>query len=225
MVFTACVFFDRRLKLAPVIQIAFVNQKGGPGKTTVATLAALGLLDSGATVGVKDYDDQGSFLTSLQGSGAEKELSRLAECDFVIADTPGRFGVGFDESVRDSTLVVIVSGVQPLDVERLPPTYDRVKSLGAADRSVVVFNKVRSNTLFGRQNFATLAEKFCGTRIPVAPFVIPYKEAYGRIPAILWEEEQGKPLSSLVERDVLSTALRLASFLGKSVANVLQRAA
>jgi cellulose biosynthesis protein BcsQ len=195
-----------------VIQVAFVNRKGGAGKTTVATLATLGLLDSGFTVGVKDYDDQGSFRTSLFGSGVKEDPALLPDCDVVVADTPGRFGTGFDEAVQESHLVVIVSGVQPLE-------------LRAAAKSVVVFNKVRSNTLFGRQNFSVLVENFCGGAIPTAPFVIPYKEAYGRLPAILWEEERGRALRYLLERDVHTSALRLASFLGTSIARVLKKEA
>jgi len=168
-------FSRYRDKTAPVIQVAFVNRKGGAGKTTVATLATLGLLDSGFTVGVKDYDDQGSFRTSLFGSGVKEDPALLPECDVVVADTPGRFGTGFDEAVQESHLVVIVSGVQPLEITELPRTYDRVRELRAAAKSVVVFNKVRSNTLFGRQNFSVVAENFCGGPIPTAPFVIPYK--------------------------------------------------
>jgi cellulose biosynthesis protein BcsQ len=115
-----------------VIQVAFVNRKGGAGKTTVATLATLGLLDSGFTVGVKDYDDQGSFRTSLFGSGVKEDPALLPDCDVVVADTPGRFGTGFDEAVQESHLVVIVSGVQPLEITELPRTYGRVGELRAA---------------------------------------------------------------------------------------------
>jgi cellulose biosynthesis protein BcsQ len=210
-------------KTGPVIQVAFVNRKGGAGKTTVATLATLGLLDSGFTVGVKDYDDQGSFRTSLFGSGVKEDPALLPDCDVVVADTPGRFGTGFDEAVQESHLVVIISGVQPLEITELPRTYGRVRELRAAAKSVVVFNKVRSNTLFGRQNFSVVAENFCGGPIPTAPFVIPYKEAYGRLPAILWEEQQGRELRYVLERDVHTSALRLASFLGTSIARVLKK--
>jgi cellulose biosynthesis protein BcsQ len=149
----------------------------------------------------------------------------LPDCDVVVADTPGRFGTGFDEAVQESHLVVIVSGVQPLEITELPRTYDLVRELRAAAKSVVVFNKVRSNTLFGRQNFSALVENFCGGAIPTAPFVIPYKEAYGRLPAILWEEQRGRALRYLVERDVHTSALRLASFLGTSIATVLKKEA
>jgi cellulose biosynthesis protein BcsQ len=208
---------------SPVIQVAFVNRKGGAGKTTVATLAAVGLLDSGFIVGVKDYDDQGSFRTSLFGSGVKEDPAMLPNCDVVVADTPGRFGAGFDEAVEKSHLVVVVSGVQPLEITELPRTYDRIRSLQGAAKSVVVFNKVRSNTLFGRQNFSVLVETFCGGAIPTAPFVIPYKEAYGRLPAILWEEQRGRALSYVLERDIHTSALRLASFLGTSIARVLKK--
>ena len=128
-------------------------------------------MDSGFTVGVKDYDDQGSFRTSLFGSGVKEDPALLPDCDVVVADT------------------------------------------------------VRSNTLFGRQNFSALVENFCGGAIPTAPFVIPYKEAYGRLPAILWEEQRGRALRYLVERDVHTSALRLASFLGTSIATVLKKEA
>ena len=218
-----CLSPDIPVDRSPVIQVAFVNRKGGAGKTTVATLAAVGLLDSGFNVGVKDYDDQGSFRTSLFGSGVKEDPALLPSCDVVVADTPGRFGAGFDEAVQKSHLVVIVSGVQPLEITELPRTYDRIRELRGAAKSVVVFNKVRSNTLFGRQNFSVLVENFCGGVIPTAPFVIPYKEAYGRLPAILWEEQRGRALSYVLERDIHTSALRLASFLGTSIAKVLKK--
>jgi hypothetical protein len=56
----------------------------------------------------------------------------------------------------------------------------------------------------------------------MAPFVIPYKEAYGRLSAILWEEQRGRPLSYVLERDIHTSALRLASFLGTSIGRVLK---
>ena len=45
-------------------RIAFVNGKGGVGKTTCATLIAAALKDAGLAVSIEDRDPQGSASTA-----------------------------------------------------------------------------------------------------------------------------------------------------------------
>jgi cellulose biosynthesis protein BcsQ len=71
-----------------MITVAVVNRKGGPGKTTVAILAAIGLHENGARVGAIDADhEQGSLTNSLFGSEIEVNPSNLEALDFLVVDT------------------------------------------------------------------------------------------------------------------------------------------
>ena len=82
--------FDRNSDIALrfMITVAVVNRKGGPGKTTVAILAAIGLHENGARVGAIDADhEQGSLTNSLFGSEIEVNPSNLEALDFLVVDT------------------------------------------------------------------------------------------------------------------------------------------
>jgi len=78
------------------MKIAFVNGKGGVGKSTLCFLTALGLREAGKSVSVEDLDPQKSISAWINGDrdGIEKDGG-----EFALIDTRPAID---DESVHDA---------------------------------------------------------------------------------------------------------------------------
>ena len=150
-----------------VTTAAFVSQKGGVGKSTLARVLALGAVQRGRRTLLADFDlDQ---LTCVEWAAlrlragiapeidtrAFKSLKKLqrddTRADFVVADTRGLADDLSTEVAEISDVVFLPTGVSQDD---LRPTLNLARKLarrGAEGRLVVVLSKVgRSETQFGR---------------------------------------------------------------------------
>ena len=150
-----------------VTTAAFVSQKGGVGKSTLARVLALGAVHRGRKTLLADFDlDQ---LTCVEWgalrrrAGIEPEIDARAfkslkklrkdvtAADFVVADTRGLADDLSTEVAEISDVVFLPTGVSQDD---LRPTLNLARKLarrGAEGRLVVVLSKVgRSETQFGR---------------------------------------------------------------------------
>jgi chromosome partitioning protein len=146
---------------------AFVSQKGGVGKSTLARVLALGAVHRGRKTLLADFDlDQ---LTCVEWGAlrlragidpeidarAFKSLKKLrkddAAVDFVVADTRGLADDLSTEVAEISDVVFLPTGVSQDD---LRPTLNLARKLarrGAEGRLVVVLSKVgRSEAQFVR---------------------------------------------------------------------------
>ena len=146
---------------------AFVSQKGGVGKSTLARVLALGAVHRGRKTLLADFDlDQ---LTCVEWGAlrlragidpeidtrAFKSLKKLRKddtaVDFVVADTRGLADDLSTEVAEISDVVFLPTGVSQDD---LRPTLNLARKLarrGAEGRLVVVLSKVgRSETQFGK---------------------------------------------------------------------------
>ena len=146
--------------------VAFVSQKGGVGKSTLARVLAIGAIHRGRKTLLADFDlDQ---LTCVEWGAlrmrasiepevdarAFKSLKKLRKdngFDFVVADTRGLADDLSTEIAEDSEVVFLPTGVSQDD---LRPTLNLGRKLarrGAEGRLVVVLSKVgRSETQFTR---------------------------------------------------------------------------
>jgi chromosome partitioning protein len=150
-----------------VTTVAFVSQKGGVGKSTLARVLALGAVHRGRKTLLADFDlDQ---LTCVEWGAlrlragidpeidarAFKSLKKLQKADtaadFVVADTRGLADDLSTEIAEISDVVFLPTGVSQDD---LRPTLSLARKLarrGAEGRLVVVLSKIgRSETQFGR---------------------------------------------------------------------------
>ncbi len=113
----------------PVISV--LNQKGGVGKTTLATSIATCLHESGQRVLLIDADHQGSSLDWKQARGDEpsftvvgiprdtihREIASLsADYDWVVIDGPPRVSTVAKSAIAASDMVVIPVQPSPYDV-------------------------------------------------------------------------------------------------------------
>ena len=150
-----------------VTTAAFVSQKGGVGKSTLARVLAIGAIRRGRKTLLADFDlDQ---LTCVEWgalrmrAGIEPEIDARAfkslkklrkddsAVDFIVADTRGLADDLSTEISEISDVVFLPTGVSQDD---LRPTLNLARKLarrGAEGRLVVVLSKVgRSETQFGR---------------------------------------------------------------------------
>ncbi len=146
---------------------AFVSQKGGVGKSTLARVLAVGAIHRGRKTLLADFDlDQ---LTCVEWGAARlrasiepeidtrafKSLKKLRKddgvVDFIVADTRGLADDLSTEIAEDSDVVFLPTGVSQDD---LRPTFTLARRLarrGAEGRLVLVLSKVgRSETQFAK---------------------------------------------------------------------------
>jgi len=139
--------------------VAFAGQKGGTGKTTVATAFAVAAAEDGATVAIGDFDVRQKSSASwgerraangikpqvqVQVMTNEKAVKLARELvDLLVLDLPGAAD-GLKRGVaQESDLVVVVTDTNALELE---PTVDLLRALERdglkAPRVVVALTKV-----------------------------------------------------------------------------------
>lgn len=128
-------------------RIAIVNGKGGVGKTTCSLLIAAALQDNGFEVVIDDRDPQRSATALAPNMG----LKIGREAPYVIIDTPPNVEhPGLREALRSADLVVLVSSPSPSDMSTTLASADIIKQ-ERTGRTVVLINKIKPNTIFGRE--------------------------------------------------------------------------
>lgn len=124
--------------------IAFVTQKGGAGKTTLAVNCAVAAERTGLKTLILDLDPQGSAEAWYQDREAETPrlvaigswklpdamaMAKAGGYDLVVIDTPGRDEPSVTAAVRAADFVVIPCRPTPVDMKATPPTVATVHRL------------------------------------------------------------------------------------------------
>jgi len=137
--------------------IAVLNQKGGCGKTTIATTLARGLQLGGASVLIADADPQHTVSDWYRADeeaerpdvfSAAREMNRLpdlrkARYDYVVIDGPPRL-LDFTPAVKAAHLVVIPVRHSAADLWAIRPLVDYVVSQKQKAVFVVSMERARS---------------------------------------------------------------------------------
>ena len=157
--------------------VAIVNQKGGTGKTTLATNLASVLAEKGAVL-LLDADPQASSQNwaasdwaspdalAVKGVGKgnllEQVRSMARDYDWIIIDGPPGITRTSADAVRAADLVLIPAKPSPLDVwaaaDIVAAVRARQKSTNGIPRAAFVINMAQPRTRLGRQIDAALAE-------------------------------------------------------------------
>lgn len=124
--------------------IAFVTQKGGAGKTTLAANCAIAAQTKKKSVLILDLDPQASAEGWYQDREAESPRlvkieswalpeaiarARTAGFDYVLVDTPGRDEPSTTAAIRAADFCIIPCRPTPLDLKAVPPTVATINRL------------------------------------------------------------------------------------------------
>lgn len=125
-------------------RIAFVNGKGGVGKTTIALLFAAALQEAGQSVSLVDGDPQMSATTLAPSLN----LTIGEEADIVVLDTPPNPSHPATlRAVADADLAILITTPSPTDLGATAATAALIQS--SRNRpTVVLFNRVQASNRF-----------------------------------------------------------------------------
>jgi chromosome partitioning protein len=184
--------------------IAFVTQKGGSGKTTLAFCCAVAAQERGAKVLILDMDAQGTAEAWYQDREADTpklirldavqlpqalEAARTQQFDVVLLDTPGRDEPATAAAIRAADFCIIPCRSTPGDMKATPPTVATIKRLGKQAAFVLTQTAPRGGRL-------AEAEAGLGMLGMVSPIRIvqrhAYQDAQGRGQGVTEFEPEGK---------------------------------
>lgn len=167
-------------------RIAFIQQKGGVGKTSLAIHSACALADLGHSVLLVDMDPQGSIIAwyehatdlpdklSVSTCDSAQALDDLSGFSYVIIDTPGRLSASVLAHCEAVVLPVVPS---PLDIWAAADSVELVKAQQAKEpglRAALVVNRMQQNTRLGREVFEVIK----GYELPLFPKAVRQRTAY-----------------------------------------------
>ena len=162
-------------------KIAFVNGKGGTGKTTLSMLVAGVLKDRGQDVGLDDRDPQGNATAVAESFGIP--INPAAE--FVIIDTsPDIDDAPTLAALREADLLVVVTRPEFFDLVSTIATAKVIqRERDPAAKTVVVFNQVRANTVVARE----MLDAKDKIPFPTLKSMIHQRAAYSRANRFGWK--------------------------------------
>jgi chromosome partitioning protein len=169
-------------------RIAFVNGKGGVGKTTCTTLLAAALRNAGQAVSIEDRDPQKSATTAAAIFG----LPIGGEEAVVIIDTAPNIQLPETlDVIRSADLVVLVTTPSPLDLATTAATAELIKAQRSGPTRIL-FNLVQTNNRFFEEMPAIAKElpfpAFKNFLVRRTPYQTAQLQGWKSIPATLREE-------------------------------------
>lgn len=165
------------------VKITFLNQKGGVGKSTSSALVGAALSAAGYEVAFEDTDSQGSLTMWTNKIGKLPLAHECPTAEVVICDTPGRIDLNQEELegffrgiIQSSDRLVIVSEKSLFSTQASIPMIEMCKKYMRPEaKAMILFNKVRSRTLVGRQDESEMAQDL---GLPVLKNSLPLAAAY-----------------------------------------------
>lgn len=185
------------------MKIAFLNQKGGVGKSTAALLVASALKSAALPVAIRDEDPQGSLTWWAKNAGQVPLLEEFPEAEVVVIDTPGHLDLDkkgirdkFVSLIGDADRLILVTEMSPLALHGTIPMAELIKEFKKPSaKAKLLFNKVRTNTLSGKQSQKGLASDI---NIQALANFLPLASAYDLASSLGWKSVTGKDRARVV---------------------------
>jgi len=177
--------------------IAFVNFKGGAGKTTAALLFARALMESNVDVAIDDRDPNQVAATTAPRLGLKVGTAAA----YVIIDTAGYIhDPKLADVIKTADLVVIVLGPTPTDLMVTRGTADYIRQQRAPQaKTVVLFTRVQGN------RFSRILESFAEPlQFPALKNVLGHRTNYVASQIDGWDA-----LTKSEKHEVISVALEI----------------
>ena len=205
--------------------ISVLNQKGGAGKTTIATHLARAFQLSGAKVLLVDSDPQGSArdwaavkpdhgvaVVGIDRPTIERDLKSIAAVDFVVIDGAPQIHEMAVSAVKASDFVLIPVQPSPYDIWATAALVELVKTrIEITDgklQAAFVLSRVIKGTRIGEEVAGVLADydlPVLGSRISQR---VSYPASAARGSTILDDEPKGEGTREIFAlRDELKTLL------------------
>lgn len=178
------------------MKIVVVNQKGGPGKSTVVMCLASILAQANAEVVIKDMDPQGSLKLWARHIGNVPLYGEIPNPAFVLVDTAGRLDLNSFRSraikelvkeLEEADRVLLVSDLDYFTLNATATTAEFVK--GYCEKSYILWNKVQERTVLGQQNRDELAKSM---GLPALKHYLKYSASYRNAASEGWGAVTGK---------------------------------
>ena len=172
--------------------IAVLNQKGGSGKTTIATHLARALQLDGASVLLVDSDPQGSARdwAAVQDDNPvtvvgidrakllDRDLKNVSSKDFVVIDGAPQAGDLAVSAIKAASFVLIPVQPSPYDIwataELVEMVKQRIEVTDGRLRAAFVVSRAIKGTKIG----AEVAEALAGYELPVLASRITQRVSY-----------------------------------------------
>jgi len=194
--------------------ISILNQKGGAGKTTIATNLACAIKQAGHRVILVDSDEQGSARDWHSASDSPEvdiialdrpgmlETAKKLDYDYVIIDGSARADKTAAAAIKISDLVLLPVQPSPYDVWAMAELIDLVKQrIEITDgqlQGAFVISRAIQGTLLSREISEALAEHdmpiLTGTTQRQA-----YAQAAARGQSVLKFDASGKAAEEIIE--------------------------
>jgi len=178
------------------MNIAFINGKGGVGKSTLCYLMALALREAGKSVGINDLDPQKTLSTIID---FEKD-GIGEEGDFLLIDTmPNLQNRDVLDAIKAADRIVIPCTPDPFALPVTISTAEVVKELKRESaKAFVALNQMQAGTRLGVAAPTALRQHLA---FPILNTEIGYRQSIKRVSAEGW----GK-----LDREVKESVLKLA---------------
>ena len=163
--------------------IAFVNGKGGVGKSTFCYLTALGLKEAGKSVSIEDLDPQKSISAWVKPD--RDGITNKGNEDFQLIDTrPAIDHPSVHDAIARADRIILPSTPSPGDLSAVKASYDVVQRFKRKDAKVFVgLNAVRPGTNFS-QDAPGILESL---GLPLLQNAMPDRQAIQRSVLLGWK--------------------------------------
>lgn len=171
--------------------IAVLNQKGGAGKTTIATHLARALQLDGAEVLLVDSDPQGSArdwaavredqpvpVVGIDRPTIERDLKSLAKKDFVVIDGAPQAADLAVSAIKAANFILIPVQPSPYDIWATADLVDLVKQRIEVTDGKLQAAFVVSRAIKGTKIGAEVSEALSGYGLPVLESRITQRVSY-----------------------------------------------